>query len=131
MFDTFGNKVKIKSTPETEEKDLANKTGKVYGQTIPSMMDIDVIGNLKEDFAINVHFEELGQSFWFAEELIEHIDNGQDAEISLDGIDKKWTKGENREWIEEDTSPLNRERKTEQNQSENNRDWWKLWKKNK
>ena len=129
MFDTFGNKVRIKRTTETEEKGLADKEGEVYGQTTPSMMDFKVIGTLKEDVAINVHFEDLDESFWFAEELIEHLDNGQGAEITLDGIDKKWIKGENGEWIEEDTSPIKRENKTEQNQSNNNKDWWRFWKK--
>jgi hypothetical protein len=107
MFDTFGNKVRIKRTTETEEKGLADKEGEVYGQTTPSMMEIDVIGNLNEDFAINVHFDDLNESYWFKEDLIEYLDNGQGLEITLDGIDKKWTKGENGEWIEENTSSKN------------------------
>lgn len=48
MFDTFGNKVRIKRTIETEEKGLADKEGEVYGQTTPSMMDFEVIGTLTE-----------------------------------------------------------------------------------
>lgn len=115
MFDTFGNRVKIKRTPETEEKGLADKIGEVYGQTTPSMMDFEIIGTLKEDVAINVHFEELGESFWFAEDLLDFINNGQGTEITLDGVDKKWTKGTNGEWIEENT-----------NISKNK--WWKFWK---
>ena len=114
MFDTFGNKVRIKGTTETEEKGLAGKEGEVYGQTAPSMMDFEVIGTLTEDVAINVHFNDLDESFWFAEDLIEHIDNGQGAEITLDGIDKKWIKGENGDWIEEDTQKENK--------------WWQFWK---
>ena len=55
------------------------------------MMDFKVIGTLTEDVAINVHFDDLNESFWFAKDLIEHIHNGQGAEIILDGIDKKWT----------------------------------------
>ncbi|WP_417608464.1 hypothetical protein [Owenweeksia hongkongensis] len=128
MFDTFGNKVRIKRTAETIEKGLAQKEGEVYGQTTPSMMDFEVIGNLKEDFAINVHFEDLNESFWFTEDLIESLDNGQGVEITLDGIDKKWTKGENGEWIEEAISPIRTEKKSERSQSEKY-DWWKFWKK--
>lgn len=119
MFDTFGNKVRIKRTTETEEKGLADKEGEVYGQTTPSMMDFEVIGTLIEDVAINVHFDDLNESFWFAEDLIEHIDNGAGAEITLDGIDKKWTKGENGDWIEEDTSPIKTESKPKQQSSNN------------
>lgn len=114
MFDTFGNKVRIKRTTETEEKGLADKKGEVYGQTTPSMMDADVIGTLTEDIAINVHFGDLDESFWFAEDLIEYLDNGQGAEITLDGIDKKWTKGKSGEWIEENTKQNNK--------------WWQFWK---
>lgn len=114
MFDTFGNKVRIKRTTETEEKGLADKEGEVYGQTTPSMMDFEVIGTLTEDVAINVHFEDLDQSFWFAEDLIEYLDNGKGAEITLDAIDKKWTKSENAEWVEESTNKENK--------------WWQFWK---
>ena len=116
MFDTFGNKVKIKICPETEEKGLAGKIGEIYGQTTHSIMDFEIIGNLKEDLAINVHFEQLGKSFWFAEDLLEHIDNAQGAEITLDGVDKKWIKRADGKWIEEDTIP------------EKNIKWWKFWK---
>jgi hypothetical protein len=35
MFGTFGNKVIIKSTPETINKGLSGKIGKIYGDTIP------------------------------------------------------------------------------------------------
>ncbi len=114
MFDTFGNKVRIKRTSETEEKGIADKEGEVYGQTTPSMMDIEVIGTLKEGIAINVYFDDLNESFWFAEDLIKQLDNGQGTEITLDGIDKKWTKGESGEWIEEDTKKENK--------------WWQFWK---
>lgn len=115
MFDTFGNKVQIKRTTETEKKGLADKIGEVYGQTTPSMMDLEIIGTLERDVAINVHFEELDESFWFAEELLDYIDNGQGTEITLDGVDKKWTKGANGEWIEENTNISKKK-------------WWEFWK---
>jgi len=115
MFDTFGNKVQIKRTPETEKKGLAEKVGKIYGQTTPSLMDIEIIGTPKEDVAFNVHFEDLNESFWFAEDLLEYVDNGEGAVITLAGVDKKWTKNASGEWIEEDTKP--KEKK-----------WWEFWK---
>ena len=115
MFNTFGNKVRIKSTPETIEKGLSGKAGVVYGVTTPSMMDLEVIGTPKEDVAINIYFDDLKESFWFDEDLIEHIDNGQGTTISLDGVDKKWTKGKNGEWSEEDTALLVKK-------------WWQFWK---
>jgi hypothetical protein len=113
MFHTFGNKVRIKKTPETEELDLANKEGEVYGETTPSVTGLEIIGNQKEDLAINIHFEELGKSFWFSEDLLEYLDDGQGNEISLDGIDKKWTKTDNGEWTEENTKK--------------GKKWWQFW----
>ncbi|MCO5250174.1 MAG: hypothetical protein M9949_01985 [Candidatus Kapabacteria bacterium] len=41
--------------------------GRLDGQTTSSMMDLEIIGNLREDFAMNVHFEDIGESFWFTE----------------------------------------------------------------
>lgn len=92
MFDTFGYKVRIKRTPETEEKGLADKEGEVFGQTTPSMMNLEIIGNLRVDFAINVHFKDLEESFWFAEELVEYLDIGQGSVITLAGIEKNGLK---------------------------------------
>ena len=108
-----------------KKKDLRIKKVSVYGQTTPSMMDFEIIGTLTEDVAINVHFDDFNKSFWFAEGLIEHIDNGQGTVITLDGIDKKWIKGENGDWIEQDTSPI----KIELNQLKNRKDWWRFWEK--
>lgn len=106
MFDSFGNKVRIKRTSETEEKGLADKVGEVLGSTTPSMMEFEIIGKLNKDFAINVHFNDLRESFWFSEDLIENMDNGKGTQIILNKIDKKWTKGENGEWIETGTSSI-------------------------
>jgi len=45
--------------------------------------------------------------------LIEKLDNGEGATMTLDGIDKKWTKNSSGEWIEENL----RKKK-----------WWQIWK---
>lgn len=116
MFKTFGNKVRIKSTSETEKSGFANRIGEIYGQTTPSMMDFEVIGNLNEDIAFNVFFEETKESIWFAEQLLEEIDNGEGATITLDGVDKKWTKNSNNEWIEENIKNPSLKK------------WWQIWK---
>jgi hypothetical protein len=77
MFNTFGNKVKIKSSPETIEKELAGKIGEIFGQTTPSITSVEVIGKPKKNFAVNVQFNDLQESFWFDEDLLEYIDNGE------------------------------------------------------
>lgn len=116
MFESFGNKVKIKSTPETAKRGLAGKTGNVFGQTTPSITEVEVIGEAVNDFAVNVYFEDLKNSYWFAEELIETVDTGVGSVITLNGVDKKWTKDSNSNWIEENTNPNTRKK------------WWKFWK---
>jgi hypothetical protein len=121
MFDTFGSKVKIKSSTETDSKGLAGKIGDVYGHTTPSIINLEVIGTPKEDYAVNVYFHDLNTSYWFDVDLLEEIDDGQGTQITLDGINKKWIKGQNG-WIEEDLPNiinLNPEFK---------RNWWEFWK---
>lgn len=124
MFDSFGSKVKIKESPLTKEKGLAGKIGDVYGQTTPSMMDIEIIGTPKEDFAINVYFEDLKASYWFDAELLEIINDGKGAVINLDGVNKKWTKGQDGQWIEEDTTPTTIRPTAQTTETK----WWEFWK---
>ena len=57
-----------------------------------------MIGNSEGDYAINVNFEDRGVSLWFTPDLLEFIDHGAGREITLDGVDKKWTRTEEGEW---------------------------------
>jgi hypothetical protein len=115
MFGTFGNQVRIKSSPETDKMGLTGKVGKVYGETTPSVMDFEIIGSPKRDYALNVYFEDLKESFWFDEELLEQLDNAVGSTITLDGINKQWTKDENGMWNEENIDLKKK--------------WWEFWKK--
>jgi hypothetical protein len=121
MFITFGNKVKIKKSPETDEKGLTGRVGEIFGETTPSMMDLEIIGIPKEDYAVNVFFEELKESFWFDVNLLENLDNGEGVVITLDGIDKKWKKNADGKWIEEST------KNNSDNQMKSRKKWWRLW----
>jgi hypothetical protein len=123
MFDSFGSKVKIKDSPVTREKGLVGKLGDVYGQTTPSMVDFEIIGTPKDDIAINVYFDNLKTSFWFDADLLEIIDDGQGSVITLDGVDKKWTKGQNGQWIEEDTAPT----EIQSTVKTTDKKWWEFW----
>jgi hypothetical protein len=42
---------------------LAGLVGQVYGQTTPSITKVEVLGELREDYAVNVYFKDRGQSF--------------------------------------------------------------------
>ena len=62
---SFGDNVCILCTPETERVGLAGLTGEVRAETTPSLTGIDVIGEVKEDFAFNVFLEDRNEAYWF------------------------------------------------------------------
>lgn len=111
----FGDRVRVRSTPLTEQLGLSGALGQVFGLTIPSKSDVDqIIGDSKQDYAINVFFEDRKEQFWFREDLLEFTDHGAGTEITLRGIEKKWTRSETGEWTEQkiSTAPA---------------PWWKNW----
>jgi hypothetical protein len=87
--------------------------GQIYGETTPSVTGVEVIGDLSDDFAINVYFEELNTDYWFAPELVEFMDYAPGTEIRLKGIDKKWTRMEDGHWKEDSLAKK--------------KPWWKFW----
>lgn len=72
----FGDNVRVKRTPETIAKGLADLAGQVYGETTPSVTNVEVVGDLQDDHALNVFFEEKNEAIWFSPELLEFIDHG-------------------------------------------------------
>jgi hypothetical protein len=91
------------------------------------MMDFEIIGTPKEDYAINVHFKDLEESFWFDADLLEQVDTGEGTVMTLDGIPKKWTKGKNGEWIEEDKEIIQGQTKSHRTNLLRKKKWWKFW----
>ena len=114
MAISFGDRVRVKTTKDTESVGVAGLVGQVYGETTPSITSVEVVGALDSDFAINVHFETIDQAYWFAPQLLEFIDHAPGTEIRLDGNDRKWTRAVDGQWIEE---PLAR----------SSRPWWRFW----
>ena len=108
---TFGDTVRLLSTPETEAVGVAGQVGKVYGETTPSASGVKVVGELVGDYALNVHFEGRKDTLWFAPHLLEYIDHGAGGEIRLDGVPKKWTREASGEWVE----------------SSLKKSWWRFW----
>ena len=100
---SFGDRVRILSSPETESMGVVGLIGQVFGKTILSVTNIEVIGETSADYAFNVFFEERTESFWFAPELVEFTDHSPGTEITLDGVAKKWVRTESGEWREEST----------------------------
>ncbi|MEK6337301.1 MAG: hypothetical protein AABM67_20455 [Acidobacteriota bacterium] len=63
---SFGDNVRIRTSAGTEAKGVAGLVGQVYGQTTPSVTEVEVIGEVTSDCAINVFFKDRDESFWFA-----------------------------------------------------------------
>ncbi len=96
----FGDRVRILPDPMTVARNLSGKIGSVYGQTTPSNTHPVVIGTPKDDYAINVFFDDLHEGYWFAEHLIELVDHGAGATITLEGVDKQWVRNADGGWEE-------------------------------
>jgi len=80
---TFGDNVKVLSSPETDAIGASGKIGQVYGETTPSVTSVEVIGELTDDYAINVSIEEMGSEFWFSPHLLELVDHAEGTEIVI------------------------------------------------
>jgi hypothetical protein len=96
----LADRVRIKRTEETQSLGLAEREGQIFGWTAPSVTGVSVIGALTDDYAVNVFFDELDEGFWFADDLVEHLDNGARTVLSLDGVDKEWVRLPNGDWEE-------------------------------
>jgi hypothetical protein len=97
----FGDNVRVLAAPVTEAAGLAGLQGQVFGETTPSVTGVDVVGSAGNEYAINVHFEELDRSIWFAPDLLELVDHAPGTTITLDGVERRWTRTAAGEWIEE------------------------------
>jgi len=111
MKPDFGDTVRVLPSDETDSKALTGKVGSVYGITTPSVTEIEIIGDCSGDYSVNVYFDELERSYWFAPNLLEFIDHGEGMEITLDGVDKKWVRNNSGGWDEIKTK----------------KSWWRFW----
>jgi hypothetical protein len=83
---SFGDNVRIRSTPLTEKLGLAGQTGSIYGETTPSVTGVEVIGEATADYAVNVMIEARGEQLWFAPDLVEFIDHGAGTEVRIGDV---------------------------------------------
>src|SRR5258705_13033768 len=97
---TFGDKVRVRTSPDAEVRGVAGVLGQVYGETTPSVTGVTVIGEVTRDHALNVHFEGRTETLWFAPDLLEFVDHAAGAEIRFDGVPKKWVRTATGDWTE-------------------------------
>jgi hypothetical protein len=83
MAVSFGDNVRVASTPLTVSMGLAGLSGAVYGETRPSVTGVEVIGGAAADYAINVQVNGIKESLWFAPELLEFVNHAPGTEIVI------------------------------------------------
>ena len=97
-----GSTVRILDSSATHKAGLVDLTGVVTGWTTPSIIDVEIIGELTGDVAINVTFVERKEDFWFSPDLllIEYVDASLGPATRIDLGCKKWTRTEDGGWKE-------------------------------
>ena len=114
---SFGDSVRVVSSPLTTKLGFAGFVGQVYGETTPSLTRVEVIGENHQDYAINVFFGNHDEAFWFAPDLLEIVDHAPGTELRIESVPKKWVRVATGEWIESNIEDLGAKRTP----------WWKFW----
>lgn len=112
---SFGDNVRVKHSPETKMSGFEGESGQVFGETMPSVSGVSVIGKTERDFAFNVFFAGLNKGAWFAPHLLEFIDHAPGSTFSLEG-GNSFVREADGGWREErsDLAPKANP-------------WWKFW----
>ena len=100
----FGDKVRILPTLATETAGISGLLGCIYGETRPSVTEVSVIGELSDDYAVNVFVEKLNKDFWLDPSLVEFVELGA-GEISINGSDEKFVRQSDGSWIKAASTP--------------------------
>lgn len=101
----YGDNVRIRRTPETERLGIAETIGNVYGETTPSELKVEVIGELRSDYALHVYFNSLNKSYWFAPEMLEFVDHAAGTEVHVHGSPFKSVRQRDGTWKEVPVEP--------------------------
>jgi hypothetical protein len=94
MTIAFGDTVKVLSTEQTEEANLVGKIGEVLGETSPSSTGVKYFGDAKDDYVINVEFQDINEEYWFTPDLLELVEQDSKSKTTSDNLEqvknKKW-----------------------------------------
>ena len=102
----YGDNVRIRRTPETERLGIAESIGNVYGETTPSETHVEVIGQLKSDYALNVYFDSLKKSYWLAPEMLEFVGHAPGTEVHVHGSPFKSVRQRDGSWKDVPIEPV-------------------------
>lgn len=80
----FGDRVRIRATPETVSLGVAECIGIVYGQSIPSASGVGpVVGDHGEDYALNIDFQDGSDGLRYAPGLVDFVDFAAGTELMV------------------------------------------------
>jgi hypothetical protein len=82
---TVGDRVCIRENDNAIAHASSGRCGVVYGETTPSVSDVEVIGTTAYDYAVNVCLDGDVSSAWYAVELLEFIERGAGTTINVAG----------------------------------------------
>lgn len=111
----FGDTVRVRRAPETESAGVPGLEGQVFGDTTPSVTNVEVLGALESPYALNVYFEDRRDSSWFAPSHLAFIDHAPGAEFTLAGVPRRRTRAADGRWIQEAISDPPED------------PWWRFW----
>jgi hypothetical protein len=108
----FGDNVLVLSTSETKKHGIAGIRGNVRGETTPSGTNVDVIGEVTDDYALHVQPDnEETKGFWIVPCLLEFIDHAPGTEMIVGNI--RAVRREDGSW--------------EETRISQKKPWWKFW----
>ena len=97
---SLGDHVRIRRSAVTEAAGIAGLDGPVFGESVPSMSAVPVIGTAPDDYVINVYVEGRGESYWLAPEHVEFLDYGAGQEFWIKGRPTKSVRRADGGWDE-------------------------------
>lgn len=109
---SFGDKVRVLSSPATDAAGISGLAGCIYGESVPSSSGVVVLGKLAADYAVNVFIEERQEGFWLDPSLVEFADHGAGAEITIQGSPVKLVRQTDGSWSESGST---------------RKPWWRFW----
>lgn len=109
---SFGDTVRILPGTATDAAGISGLSGCIYGETVPSVSGVSVLGELSDDYALNVFIEVLNRDFWVDPSLLEFVDHGVGAEIRIAGSSARIVRQPDSSWVDVGSA-----RKA----------WWRFW----
>lgn len=95
----FGDRVRVRESPETLAAGIALLEGEVYGFTTPSTTGVQAIGGAPDDYALSISLASTDVTVWLRPDLVEFLDHNPGVEVVVGG--KRLIRQADGSWLEE------------------------------